>query len=347
VTSTNSDSCSGSSDNSCIGNDTNSSVTIMEAELSDCVLSAVTDTTERATAAFNSSTIGGLGEHSAAAAADSGSANTAVKHNDDSVCLTTSMLQQQQQCEQSKRDADKIPASDERALLDEHIVSSAEAQMVSAAAQVAKAIQVQSEIDVLKQLLTERDNTNSSLSQQLHSEHDARAAMTVKLSALAAELVDAREQLTSTAAEQHARAAKEIEMDCKLRDIVSREAQITAVAEKTENIKRELRTLRKRDAEHAVALQQCRDTAVVAVAAAAAATTQLQAVQAQLTAATAQLDELEERSTCVVCQCEAKTVLLQPCLHLCLCTKCSTSPKLKDCPICRATIDYKETVHLC
>jgi predicted nucleic acid-binding Zn-ribbon protein len=125
----------------------------------------------------------------------------------------------------------------------------------------------------------------------------------------------------------HMRSAKAAEVDSKLRD-------------KTEHIKRELHTLRKRDAEHEAALQQCRDAAAAAVAAATAVTT-------QLTAATAQLDEHEERSTCVVCQCEAKTVLLQPCLHLCLCVKCSTSPKLKDCPLCRAAIDYKETVHMC
>jgi microcystin-dependent protein len=82
------------------------------------------------------------------------------------------------------------------------------------------------------------------------------------------------------------------------------------------------------------------ETAAAAAAAAAAATTKLKAV-------TAQCEELEERSVCVVCQSDPKQVLLQPCLHLCLCIKCSTSPKIRDCPICRAAIDYKETVHLC
>jgi chromosome segregation ATPase len=194
-------------------------------------------------------------------------------------------------------------------------------------AQEAQAVQMQKAIDALKQQLAERDSTNSSLSQQLHSERNARLSEVAK-------------------------------MEYKLHDVAKREAQLTAAADKTEGIKRELRTLRKRDAEHDAvlrkreadhdaALQQCRDEAAAAVAAVAALTAQLQAVQAQLTAATAQLDEYEERSTCVVCQCEAKTVLLQPCLHLCLCIKCSASPKLKDCPICRAAIDYKETVHLC
>jgi chromosome segregation ATPase len=339
VTRTGGNSSSDNNNSSGISNNDSSSAMALNAETSDSVLGAVTNTTESSTTVFDSS-IDDLGEHSATTTANSGSAIEAVTDNDDSACQTTTIQQQQkhhQQHEQHKCDADKAIATDAHALLDEHDVTSAEPQMASTLAQAAQAEQMQKEVNMLKQQLAERDNTNSSLSQQLHSERDAHSATTYKLSALAAELADAREQLTTTASEQHARAAKDVEMDCKLRDIVSREAQITADAEKTENIKRELRTLRKRDANHEAALQQCRDEAAVAVA----------VVTAQLTAATAQLDEYEERSTCVVCQCEAKTVLLQPCLHLCLCIKCSTSPKLKDCPICRAAIDYKETVHMC
>jgi Zinc finger, C3HC4 type (RING finger) len=94
--------------------------------------------------------------------------------------------------------------------------------------------------------------------------------------------------------------------------------------------------LRKQETEHNAALQQCRDKAAAAAAAAAK----------QLKAVTEQLEELEERSVCVVCQHDPKRVLLQPCLHLCLCIKCSKSPKITECPLCRAAIDYKETVHL-
>jgi hypothetical protein len=61
----------------------------------------------------------------------------------------------------------------------------------------------------------------------------------------------------------------------------------------------------KRDAAHSAALQQCRDDAA---AAAIVASLQLHAV-------TARLEELEERSVCVVCQHDPKQVLLQPCLH--------------------------------
>jgi Zinc finger, C3HC4 type (RING finger) len=103
--------------------------------------------------------------------------------------------------------------------------------------------------------------------------------------------------------------------------------------------------LSKRDAERDAALLQCRDDAAAATAAALATATT--AAAAKLKAVTEQFEELEERSVCVVCQHDPKQVLLQPCLHLCLCVKCSISPKIKDCPICRADIDYKETVHLC
>eukprot|EP00953_Heterococcus_sp_UTEX-ZZ885_P013629 7780-Heterococcus_DN1.PRE.2 len=92
----------------------------------------------------------------------------------------------------------------------------------------------------------------------------------------------------------------------------------------------------KQEIEHNAALQQCRDEAAAAAAAAAK----------QLKAVAEQLEELEERSTCVVCQHDSKRVLLQPCLHLCLCINCSKSPKINECPLCRAAINYKETVHL-
>jgi Zinc finger, C3HC4 type (RING finger) len=105
------------------------------------------------------------------------------------------------------------------------------------------------------------------------------------------------------------------------------------------------RELSKRDAEHDAAQQQCHDDAAAATAAAVA--TAAVAAAAKLKAVTEQFEELEERSACVVCQHDSKQVLLQPCLHLCLCTRCSKSLKITECPICRAAVDYKETVHLC
>jgi Zinc finger, C3HC4 type (RING finger) len=88
--------------------------------------------------------------------------------------------------------------------------------------------------------------------------------------------------------------------------------------------------------QHDAALQQCRNEAAAAAVAAAV----------RLKAVTTRLQELEERTVCVVCQSEPKAVLLQPCLHLYSCIKCSVSPKIAECPLCRAAIDYKETVHL-
>jgi Zinc finger, C3HC4 type (RING finger) len=151
------------------------------------------------------------------------------------------------------------------------------------------------------------------------------------------ELAAVTQQLLHTCSKLDTHEAEAADIADKLSDIEKREAQLTAAAAKAEGIKRELRTLRNRDVEHNAALQQCRDEAAVAAADAAK----------QLKAVTEQFDELEDRSVCVVCQHDPKQVLLQPCLHLCLCVKCSTSSKIVDCPICRATIDYKETVHLC
>jgi hypothetical protein len=136
------------------------------------------------------------------------------------------------------------------------------------------------------------------------------------------ELAAVTQQLLHTCSRLDLHEANAADIANKLSDIEKREAQLTAAAAKAEGIKRELRTLRNRDAEHNAALQQCRDEAAAAAADAAK----------QLKAVTEQFDELEDRSVCVVCQHDPKQVLLQPCLHLCLCVKCSTSPKIVDCP---------------
>jgi chromosome segregation ATPase len=176
----------------------------------------------------------------------------------------------------------------------------------------------------------EHDATVQRLEQRMSSTQRQLVSTRLELTAVS-------EQLLVTCGKLDAHEAKAAEVASKLSDIKKREEKADATAAKCEGIKRELRTLRKRDAEHDAALQQCRDDAIAAAA----------ATQQQLKAVTEQFEELEERSVCVVCQHDPKQVLLQPCLHLCLCTKCSKSPKIKDCPLCRAAIDYKETVHLC
>jgi Zinc finger, C3HC4 type (RING finger) len=209
-----------------------------------------------------------------------------------------------------------------------------EAKVVAAetklATAVSRAVEAQKQAKALQQQAAVRASLVASLEQHLSSERSQLAAARGELAAVS-------EQLLHTCSKLDLHKAKAAEVASRLKDIDRREETATAAAVKAESIKRELRTLRKRDAEHEAALQQCRDDAV----AAAAATTK------QLGAVTEQFEELEERSVCVVCQHDPKQVLLQPCLHLCLCTKCSTSPKIKDYPLCRAAIDYKETVHLC
>ena len=54
-----------------------------------------------------------------------------------------------------------------------------------------------------------------------------------------------------------------------------------------------------------------------------------------------QLSEAEEKRVCVVCQTDAKTVLLMPCRHMCLCKECSSRSEMTKCPLCRVAITEK------
>jgi RING finger protein 26 len=51
-----------------------------------------------------------------------------------------------------------------------------------------------------------------------------------------------------------------------------------------------------------------------------------------------------EDRVCVVCQENARSVLLLPCRHLCLCATCSAHPAMTACPVCRAGIAEKMPV---
>jgi predicted nucleic acid-binding Zn-ribbon protein len=79
-------------------------------------------------------------------------------------------------------------------------------------------------------------DTFSSLTQQLQSERDAHAAATAKLNDVSTKVTDTCEQLSTTKQKLLMLSAKEAEIDSMWR-------------ERTERIRRELRTLRKRDAE--------------------------------------------------------------------------------------------------
>lgn len=59
-------------------------------------------------------------------------------------------------------------------------------------------------------------------------------------------------------------------------------------------------------------------------------------------------EKFEEEMLCVVCQCEKKIILLQPCNHLCLCHNC-VEPVLADnriCPMCRKHVQRWTKVYL-
>ena len=47
---------------------------------------------------------------------------------------------------------------------------------------------------------------------------------------------------------------------------------------------------------------------------------------------------LSSTNECVACYEFAKTTLLLPCRHLCLCSKCGHHPEMRKCPICRTVI---------
>jgi hypothetical protein len=42
---------------------------------------------------------------------------------------------------------------------------------------------------------------------------------------------------------------------------------------------------------------------------------------------------------CIVCQENIKCTLMQPCMHVCVCTKCSYEHVFSVCPICRESVD--------
>ena len=50
-------------------------------------------------------------------------------------------------------------------------------------------------------------------------------------------------------------------------------------------------------------------------------------------------DDGENSSECLVCMSEAKSVLLLPCRHLCVCAECFDSFQQQKCPVCRAPLE--------
>lgn len=49
----------------------------------------------------------------------------------------------------------------------------------------------------------------------------------------------------------------------------------------------------------------------------------------------------DDEGMCVACMDEVRSVMLQPCGHLCLCTVCSAHPTITRCPLCRCPIGHR------
>jgi len=47
----------------------------------------------------------------------------------------------------------------------------------------------------------------------------------------------------------------------------------------------------------------------------------------------------QDAHLCIICEENAKSVVLMPCKHLCLCKPCFANNAIKDCPMCRKKID--------
>ena len=48
--------------------------------------------------------------------------------------------------------------------------------------------------------------------------------------------------------------------------------------------------------------------------------------------------DAEENMLCVACQEERRAIVLQPCFHMALCSKCAHNPSVQLCPMCRSPI---------
>jgi hypothetical protein len=51
------------------------------------------------------------------------------------------------------------------------------------------------------------------------------------------------------------------------------------------------------------------------------------------------IQEMENKITCVICQSNERKILFSPCNHLATCITCSKNSLLKNCPLCRKEFD--------
>ena len=49
---------------------------------------------------------------------------------------------------------------------------------------------------------------------------------------------------------------------------------------------------------------------------------------------------MEVSTECLICLDGPRTVVILPCMHLCLCKNCSSKgPNVRECPICRVAVE--------
>lgn len=59
---------------------------------------------------------------------------------------------------------------------------------------------------------------------------------------------------------------------------------------------------------------------------------------------TQNIQDLETKITCVVCQSNVRNVIFKPCNHLATCITCSKHPLLKKCPLCRKVFESTDRI---
>lgn len=52
----------------------------------------------------------------------------------------------------------------------------------------------------------------------------------------------------------------------------------------------------------------------------------------------------DDSLACVICTTNVKCCVMQPCAHLCLCLECARGLQKRDCPLCRAPIQYIQRI---
>jgi trimeric autotransporter adhesin len=189
-----------------------------------------------------------------------------------------------------------------------------------------------------------------------------RAEMEQQLATTKQDLKEATKKLSASSSKLSSSSEKVILLETRLAStteaLQKAAADRAAAVKQANNTMQEVKALRKKLPSKDTAAAAAVATAATATAnstAAAAAGDQKELHElrertaqqgAQLMAVEAERANLDAQRMCVVCQDEPKTVLLRPCMHLCLCQRCSKQPELVECPMCRAYIKKRYNAHV-